>query len=281
MVSIEDIEPIQIGPYKFDLYIPNKKLIVAAYPIEEISFNHNETTEERRRLQIKAKLCIEQNLHLIQIFSNEWLHNPKVIKSILNSKFGLTERIYARKCEITELDPETYKTFTDENHLQGYRAASVRLGLIYNSTPIATMSFNKHPKYEWEITRYASSQNITVSGGAGRLYEHFKKQHKPTQLLTYADMRYSHTGNVYRQLGFHPANDKKTLPPDSLKGHTGTNYQYFRDGKIYSRQTFQYHKLSKRLETFDDTITEAANLYNNGYRRLWDSGHWRFLMTQC
>jgi len=54
-------------------------------------------------------------------------------------------------------------------------------------------------------------------------------------------------------------------------------YNYIKNDILYSRQMFQKHKLSHRLDEFDESLTEAQNMFNNGYRRLWDAGHFRFI----
>jgi len=35
--------------------------------------------------------------------------------------------------------------------------------------------------------------------------------------------------------------------------------------------------LKDKLEIFDLNLTEAENMFNNGFRRLWDAGNYRFL----
>ena len=127
------------------------------------------------------------------------------------------------------------------------------------------MSFNKHPKYQWEITRFANKLNMTVVGGASKLFKHFLREHNPDQILTYADRRYSN-GNLYKKLGF------------KLDGITQPNYIYIKNKKIFSRQQFQKHKLKDKLEDFNPLLTEAENMFNNGYRRMWDAGNYRFLL---
>ena len=61
---------------------------------------------------------------------------------------------------------------------------------------------------------------------------------------------------------------------------TNPNYFYIKNNSVYSRQQFQKHKLKNKLDVFDSDLTEAENMFNNGYRRLWDAGHWRFLWIE-
>ena len=255
-----------IKPYELDIFIPSKKIGIEVNGIYWHSFNHIETTEERNRHTNKCDLCVNYDIFLIQINENEWRNKQKIIKSILKSKLGIIpNKIYARKCKIIKLDSQQHKKFMDQNHIQGGKGYSVAYGLSYKDELVTIMSFNKHKKYEWEITRFANKLNTMVVGGASRLFKRFIKENNPDQILTYADRRYSN-GNLYKKLGF------------KLDGVTKPNYCYVKRDKIYSRQQFMKHKLKDKLETFDPKLTEAQNMFNNGYRRLWDAGNYRFLL---
>ena len=50
-----------------------------------------------------------------------------------------------------------------------------------------------------------------------------------------------------------------------------------RVGKFRRTVRFQKHKLSGVLGLFDGSLTEAENMFMNGYRRLWDAGHIKYL----
>jgi len=36
---------------------------------------------------------------------------------------------------------------------------------------------------------------------------------------------------------------------------------------------YGYLKINDKLEIFDETLTEVDNMYNNGYRRIYDCGN--------
>lgn len=161
---------------------------------------------------------------------------------------------------------QEYKNFMNEHHLQGYKGSSIKFGLLYQNNFVSAMSFNRHPKYGWEITRFANKLGVSVVGGASKLFKYFIYNHSPEKILTYADRRYSN-GNLYKKLGF------------KLIGFTKPNYFYVKNKKIHSRQQFQKHRLKNKLEVFDPNFTESENMFNNGYRKLWDAGHCKFLYS--
>ena len=58
-------------------------------------------------------------------------------------------------------------------------------------------------------------------------------------------------------------------------GSSYCNYYYFlpEELKLYPRIKFQKHKLQNVLKNFDKTLSESLNVFNNGYRRIWDCGN--------
>ena len=62
--------------------------------------------------------------------------------------------------------------------------------------------------YEW--TRYASTPEMRVSGGMGKMLKTFIKDVQPDDIMSYADLEWSE-GNVYKTLGF-----KEEQPKDPV-----------------------------------------------------------------
>ena len=255
-----------IYPKELDIYIEKYKFAIEYHGLYYHSYCNLETKEEKEQHYLKHKCCININIKLFQIFESEWRDPIKneILKSKIRNEFGLTNRTYARKCQVKSLENNKFKEFINNNHMQGYKTASIKYGLFYDDELLSVMSFNKHPKYEWEINRFANKLNHTIVGGASKLFKHFVRVINPNRVLTYADARYS-SGNLYRKLGF--KFDKVTKP----------NYCYTKNKKIFSRQQFMKCKLKDKLENFDPALTEAENMFNSGYRRLWDAGNYRFL----
>lgn len=160
---------------------------------------------------------------LIQIFENEWRDKQEIVKSVLRAKLGVTDRIFARKCNVVEISKLRHKEFMDKYHIQGGKGCNVVYGLEYNGDLVSVMSFNKYPKYKWEITRFANKLNMSVVGGASRLFKRFLTDKNPDYILTYADRRYS-DGNLYKKLGF------------NFSKYTAPNYFYIKNKKVLSRQ---------------------------------------------
>jgi hypothetical protein len=212
----------------------------------------------------KTLRCAQQGYRLFHIFENEWkdARKQEIWKSILTNALGKTPRkIGARKCKILPLDSQQKKDFLVSNHLQGDDTSSVRLGLFHESELVMVATFGKarySKKAQWELLRMASKLNTLVIGGAQKLMAFFEAGY-PGSLISYANRRYSQ-GAVYEKLGF------------ELMHASKPGYYYTKPPRLYHRSGFQKHMLEQKLKLFDPTLSEIANMANNGYLRVWDCG---------
>lgn len=269
-----------IKPLELDIVVEDRKIAIEYDGAMYHSFGNdtpytkfNKKQEDKNYHLTKTKRCLEQGYQLYHIFENEWVDSTKrdIWKSILQSKLGFNKTIYARKCKISIINNGDKITFLNENHLQGDCSSYPNYGLIYDGELVAllTMSKSRYNKnYDWEITRYCNKKYHNVVGGFSRLLKSFRKNNTGT-IITYADKRYSN-GDLYRNNGF---TELKDSPP---------NYWYFNFGKrqitLESRIKYQKHKLGSILDSFDASLTEAENMFNNGYRRIFDCGNKVFIL---
>ena len=210
----------------------------------------------------KTNLCESNNIQLFHIFEGE---NIELWKSMIDNKLGLNKKIYARKCIIKELEFNLIREFLDENHLQGSVNTNINLGLFYEDELIQVMTFSKprfNKNYQYELIRLCTKKFTNVVGGASKLFSYFIKNYNPESIISYANRRFSR-GSIYETLGF------------KFLRVTEPNYFYFKMGKreLHSRVEFQKHKLKNLLENYDPNLTEAENMFNNNYRRIYDCGN--------
>jgi hypothetical protein len=196
------------------------------------------------------------------------------LKHILN--FNHTDRIFARECEIREIESHIKNNFLNKYHLQGSDRASLSLGAFYKNELVAVMTFgvlrvalgnkaNLLGKNEYEMYRFCVSKSVI--GVAGKLIKAFIKKYKPTKIITFADRRYSNALAFYSSIGF------------QFVANTSPNYYYFNTKnpyKLYHRFNFRKQELPKKLDHFDPNLTEWENMKLNGYDRIWDCGHIKY-----
>ena len=252
---------------ELDIYLPDYNLAIEYDGLMYHSEGFNsffKNTDKNYHLE-KTELCLKNDIQLLHIFETEdldlWL-------SMINSKLGLNNKIFARKCIIKELKSKETEDFLNKNHLQGFCQAKINVGLFYKDELVSLMTFSKprfNKKYEYELIRFASKRNYTVIGGASKLWKYFVNKYNPKSVITYANRRFSN-GDLYYKLGFNFI--EKTQP----------NYFYFKHGKfkLYNRIKFQKHKLNDILEVYDENLSEAENMFNNKYRRIYDCGNLKF-----
>jgi len=241
-------------------------LIYHSHGKSQYTMLNNPNDDKNRHLK-KTQLCEDNNINLLQIFENEW-NDPiknEIWKSVISYKLGISNKIGARKCIIKEISSIDKKQFLIENHLQGNCNSSINIGLFYNNNLVSIMTFSKsryNKKTEFELLRFCNKRFLTIQGGFSKLLNYFEKKYNNPIIISYANRRWS-DGNLYEINNF------------KLQYNTPPNYFYFKLNKniLYSRLKFQKHKLAKILEVFDENQTETENMYNNDYRKIYDSGN--------
>jgi hypothetical protein len=221
----------------------------------------------------KTKGCLFHGVSLIHIFENEWRDNPEIVKSIVRTKLGdvshLT-RIHGRECKIKNVQNKEKNKFLEENHLQGQDKSTIKLGLYSNDILVSIMTFRKSSRFDktsdWEMVRFCNKINTIISGGASKLFSHFVKTYYPISVVSYSDRRYF-DGNLYSMLGFKFINN---TPPSYH--YISKDYKY-----LMNRMQFQKHKLKTKLPIFDTCLSEWENMKNNGFDRIWDCGHGKWI----
>jgi len=253
-----------IKPQELDIHIPDHNLAIEYNGLFWHS-SYSLESEDKDYHLIKTNLCKEKGIQLFHIFENEWEdpNKQEIWKSIIKNKLGKSSKIFARKCKIKEIASKETKEFLENNHLQGSCLSSINVGLYYEDELVSLMTFGKsrfNKKVDWELLRFCNKINYSVVGAASRLFKNFLKEHTGS-IVSYADMRYS-DGRLYRNLGF------------KFRHESNPNYFYWKDELILeSRIGYQKHKLNDKLEEFDENLTETENMYNNGYRKIYDCGN--------
>lgn len=238
------------------------------FPNNLDQFNKNKHLE-------KTILMEQKGYQLFHIKDIDW-DNPikkEIWLSVINSKLGKTNRIYARKTKVVDLTE--HRMFVNEyllyNHLQGIQNYSYAYGLEYDGRIYSIMTFGKpiEDSSEWELKRFCNFRNTTIVGGASKLLNYFEKIHNPKSLISYAKRDWSQ-GNLYKKIGLEFI---ENTPPSIFWFNPKNQTQY-------SRQKFQKHKLPKLFEQgFLKTLegsTAQEIMFNNGFRIYYDSGNKKY-----
>jgi hypothetical protein len=183
---------------EIDIFVPEKNFGIE-YDGLYFHGSDRKLSSAEKKIHQKKVIDAEKTGNLvIRITEEEWKESPELVKSIIRSKLGITEKIYARKCDLRIVDSKNTKQFLETTHLSGYAVSKVNLGLYYENELVAVCTFGKprfEKNYEWEIIRFASKLNTTVVGGFQKILNYFRKNYTGS-IITYADRRISN-GNVY------------------------------------------------------------------------------------
>lgn len=273
----ESLQQTQFHDTIKNKFASEKAITLIRIRYDQITLIENVLTEFLQRLEFERKFGTTHNFvsifkeatykkGVLNIVSDQWRDKQQIIESRLNYRNKKTKSIFARKCEVREVNSKDSSKFQTSNHIQGSVGSKVRLGLYYNDNIISLMTFgyqrvNLGRKSEdgcWELLRFCSKLNHNVPGAASKLLKYFEKKYEPKKLISYADKNWSPEGNVYRKLGFKHIRDSSPC------------YSYFKNGKRYNRYQFRKSQLIKKGA--DSAMTERQIMHNWGYVRVWDLG---------
>jgi hypothetical protein len=261
--SIYDGEIIQSyrDIMEIDIYLPNLKI---GFEFNGLYFHSDKYKDKWYHLN-KTKYFKEKDIKIIHIWEDDWINKKSIVKSqirnLINKNFI---KIFARKCDIVEVDSKNSNCFLNENHIQGSDRSSVKIGLYYNNKLVSLMTFDrfegrkKMPEGEWNISRFCSNLNSSVIGGASKLLRYFIKKYKPSRLISYSDRDWS-VGDLYFNLKFNKLYETK---PD---------YKYIFKGVRVNKSRFRKSKLKTEL-------TESEYMRNININKVWDCGKVKFEM---
>lgn len=260
--SVETNTKEIIPPLELDLYFPEYNFAIEYNGV----YWHSDLYKLPKYHQEKKERCERKGIDLFHIYENDFLQNPDLILSMIENRFGLSKKIYARNCRIRLLENEEERKFLKENHLQGFIGSSIAYGLFHNKELVSLMSFGNprfNKNYQWELLRFCNKRGVSVIGGASKIFRKFERKCKPKDIISYANYDYS-SGKLYEKLDF------------EYSGKTKPNYFYVntKTWQVVTRYKAQKHRLKDLLgKGFDEHLTESQNMLNNGYLKIYNSGN--------
>ena len=164
-------------------------------------FWHSTRYKNKKYHSKKSDLCSEKDIKLFHIWEDDWINKKEIVKSIIKSKLNIIDnKIYARKCEIKEINNKICSEFLENNHIQGNINCKIKIGLYYDNELISIMTFGKkrlalgnktQNNNEYEMLRFCNKLNTSVVGGASKLFKYFIQKYDPIEIISYADRSWS------------------------------------------------------------------------------------------
>lgn len=162
---------------------------------------HSELEQKDNEYHVKKRQIYINNGYTPLFFREDEINNKfDIIKSIILNKIGQSRRIFARKCNVINIDRETSKRFFKQNHLMG-KGRGITYGLKFGDEIVSTIIIRKIRDKHYEISRFCHKLGYQVVGGFSRLIKHFLRQNECELLTTFIELRYG-TGDYLKNLGF-------------------------------------------------------------------------------
>lgn len=218
----------------------------------------------------KREECEKRNITLLQITEEEIKYNVNIVLNKIEHILRVNiqkEKVYGRKTEIKEIDKDDAFNFLNQHHIQGFVSSTIYLGCFYKSKLVGVMTFITEGDDDWNLTRFATDNNIICSGIGGKLLSYFIKKYKPFYIESFADKRWTinRENNIYTKLNFIYEHDVYPRERYILKNE---------DGKI---KTYSWQKIRSFYGNKDTELTEREKIkkYNIKYYR--DCGLFKYI----
>jgi hypothetical protein len=245
--------------YEIDVYLPELNI---GFEFNGLWWHSDEYKDANSHLR-KTEYFQSKDIRIIHIWEDDWVTKNMIIKSQISNLIKVNQqKIYARNCSIELIDTKRAKEFLNKNHIQGFVQSVLKIGLFYQDELVSLMTFDhfegrkKMTDSEWNLNRFCTKLNFNIVGGASKILNYFKKNYKPTRIISYADRDWSR-GNLYYKLGF------------NLIGVTKPDYKYLIDGR-------RLHKSRFRKSRLKCTISESKYMQSKSISRIYDCGKMKF-----
>jgi hypothetical protein len=256
---------------ELDLHDPNKKLAIEYCGLH---WHHELSPEPRKRAYHynKYKGCLNKDVQLLTIFSDEWCNRESQCKSHIKSILGITDtRLYARNCIIQEIPKDKGRQFFQEYHIQGKNNLGIIFyGLFSGTELVGVMSLGRHNRNYGNLVldRLCFKDGIQVIGGASKLFKkccEWASVNNYNEVISFSDNRWS-LGKVYTAMGF------------QLDKEHGADYSYVNIAKPNARLSKQSQK--KDATNCPEGLTESQWALQRGLAKIWDCGkkRWKFTL---
>jgi len=197
----------------------------------------------------------ENGLQIFQFYGNELLEKTDIIKSIVdNATKKISNKIFARKCEIKSTLHKEAQIFLNQNHLMGSTTAK-HIGLYHQDELVSILSYkHKKQKTVCNIERFCSKINTNIVGGFSRLLKHLELnclEPDCREIHNWVDLRYG-TGKHLLSKGFEI--QKETL------------------GWRWTDCKTTYNRLKCRANMDSRKLTEQQQADELNWYRVYDAG---------
>ena len=134
-----------IPPLELDIWVPSKNVAIEYHGLYWHS-GGKEGTFDKDKHRKKFEYCREKNIKLLQIFSDEWIQNEEICKSMIKSSLGVLDiHLNARDCVVKEILNKDAKVFLEITHISGSSTCRKTLGLFHKTLGLVGVMTLRQP----------------------------------------------------------------------------------------------------------------------------------------
>lgn len=132
----------QIYPFQIDIYLENRKI---GFEFNGM-FWHSELNGKTQNYHLDKLLLAEKNgIELFHIFEDYWEYKKDIVKSKIEHILQKSkQKIYARKCIVSEVSSNAANKFYKENSFKIKSKGKLHFALKYNNEIVSCMSFSRN-----------------------------------------------------------------------------------------------------------------------------------------
>ncbi len=254
----------------FGIFVPAKRIIFHGMPVPFPGQNQ----VAPGYFQEKSLEYIAQGIQLVQLWQDQWIKKPDIVRSRIAMLLGSGTHIHARQTIVRRINKDEARTFLEINHLQGYVTARHAYGLFMTERLVAVATFSSGRLIErydvksrsFELLRYASLLHHRVVGGIGKLLMHFVRTHRPSDIMTYADLDWA-SGKGYELLHFQRV---AVMTPQMFWIHPAEQIRYY-PHRLPEKITKVFQEQNE-YPVIDDFLT------HQGYLKIYNAGNLKFIL---
>jgi hypothetical protein len=256
---IQSYRPAFLDGQEIDIFIPEYNVGIEVNGL----YWHSEKFKNRTYHHDKWLKCKNNNVILLSFFSDD-LENTekfKIILSKVSHYLNLDQKIYARKCNVVNINKDLAIIFTKTNHLEGFNIPykdSKYIGL-YNEDELFMVAIygrfydQGSSTTKWKLQRVSTKLGFTVVGGISKLSKYI----------------YNDIGDFTFQITLDTGGSLSIFSNDL----SSVSLRYWwTNGKIrIQRNKTQKKKLMKNID-WENTDTEVSYLKRRNWNRIFDCG---------
>ena len=252
----------------YDIVLPESKTLIEIDPTYTHSVQPNIYGQglEVDYHKMKSKIADQNGYRCIHVF--DWDDLSKIV-GLVSPK---TRKYFGRDVSCKLITAEDCNRFLDIYHIQGkVKGQEICIGLIDSGELLSVMSFGR-PRYnhnvQWELYRYASQFDVSVIGGASKMFKLFISCVNPQSIVSYCDLS-KFTGQLYNVLGFklkHVSSPTQIWSKDN---------KYITNNLLISRGYDQLFRTNYGKGTNNEELMLA-----NGWRNIYDCGQATYIYVK-